>query len=86
MGTCCEMADSPDIEAAPDRSVLDMDDMGRRSGNNALTRVDKSDGLSTRYGWTSRVSLREVMDLAGSSLADGVLEREPWNLARMLST
>jgi hypothetical protein len=40
--------------------------------------VIKSAGPSTRYGWTSTVSLNDVMDLAGRSLAfdlEGRLER-----------
>jgi hypothetical protein len=85
-GIGCEMADIPEMDAGPDLNVLEAADKGLRSGNSAFTRESKSAGLMTKYGCTSTVSLKEVIDLAGRSLAAGTLDREPWNLAKMLST
>ncbi len=81
MAMGCEMADKPEMEAWPDR-MLEPAESGLFSGNRAFTKVSKSAGLMTKYGWTSTVSLKDVMDLAGSSLAAGTLDRAPWNLGR----
>jgi hypothetical protein len=76
----------PEMDAGPDLKLLEAADWGLFSGKMAFTRVTKSAGLMTKYGWTSMVSLKDVMDLAGKSLAAGALDRDPWNLARILST
>ena len=77
------IADIPEMEEAPDRKPLKCPsfptdaDAGRLSGKRALTMVIKSAGPSTRYGWTSTVSLNDVIDLAGRSFAfdlDGRLD------------
>jgi len=80
-----DVADVADItEDATDRMLLKCMsfakelETGRFSGKSAFTMVIKSEGPSTRYGWTSAVSRKEVMDLAGKSLAfdlDGRVER-----------
>ena len=65
--------EKPDKEDGVDRKPPNWDslmvdpEVGRLSGKRAFTMVTKSDGLMTRYGLTSAVSRREVMDLAGSS-------------------
>ena len=84
IGTCMETAFIPEIDEAPDLKPLKCSlarelDTGRLSGKRALTMVIRSEGPRTRYGWTSTVSLKEVIDLAGRSLAfdrDGRLERK----------
>jgi hypothetical protein len=84
MGIDIEIALIPEIEEAPDRKPLKWSfdkelETGRLSGKRAFTIVIRSDGPKTRYGWTSAVSLKEVMDLAGRSFAfglDGRLERK----------
>jgi hypothetical protein len=69
----------PEMEDADERnpwiSLEREPDNGRFSGNRALTMVTRSDGPRTRYGWTSTVSRREVMDLAGRSFALDLEER-----------
>jgi hypothetical protein len=73
-----EMDDAPDLR--PWKWSLDRElETGRRSGKSAFTMVIRSEGPRTRYGCTSTVSLKDVMDLAGSSFAverDGRLERK----------
>lgn len=74
----------PEIDDPPDRNPLKWSfdkelEAGRRSGKRAFIMVIRSEGPSTRYGCTSTVSLRDVMDLAGRSFAlglDGRLERK----------
>ena len=84
------MADIPEMEDAPDRkppkwpSFTELE-TGRLSGKRALTMVIKSAGPSTRYGWTSTVSLKEVIDLAGRSFAFDLEGRLDRNLAIMFS-
>jgi hypothetical protein len=79
IGIACVIVDNPETEEAEERIPVRPDslatelDKGRFSGNRAFTIVVKSDGPITRYGCTSAVSLSEVIDLAGSSLA---LDRE----------
>jgi hypothetical protein len=76
--------DIPDIEEADERNPLKWisltePETGRLSGKSAVTMVNKSDGLRTRYGCTSTVSLSDVIDRAGSSLAldlEGRFERK----------
>lgn len=83
-GTILDVAEIPEIDEAPERNPskwsLDNElETGRRSGKREFTMVIRSEGLRTRYGWTSTVSLKEVMDLAGKSLAldlDGRFERK----------
>jgi len=78
------MADIPEIEEAPDRKPLKCSlerelETGRFSGKRAFTMVTKSDGPITRYGCTSTVSLKDVIDRAGKSLAfdlEGRLDRK----------
>jgi hypothetical protein len=73
--------DIPDIEEAdearPVRRWLSLSmwlDDGRRSGKRALTKVTMSAGESTMNGWTSTVSLGDVMAFAGSKMGfEGVL-------------
>jgi hypothetical protein len=86
IGIGWDMADIPEMEPGPDLKLFEAADMGLLSGNKALTNVTRSAGLITRYGCTSTVSRRDVIDLAGKSLVVGTLDREPWNLDRMLST
>jgi hypothetical protein len=82
-GTDLDIADMPDTDEAPERnpSKWSFDnelETGRLSGKSALTIVNRSEGPRTRYGWTSTVSLNEVIDRAGKSLAfdlEGRLER-----------
>ena len=66
-----EAMENPDRDDVAERKPLKTEspdpDVGRLSGNTALTMVTKSAGLTTTYGRTSAVSLKEVMDLAGSS-------------------
>ena len=63
--------ENPDNEDVVERKPLKTEspdpDVGRLSGKTALTMVTKSAGLTTMYGRTSAVSLREAMDLAGRS-------------------
>lgn len=64
--------ENPDNEDVVERRPLKTEspepDVGRLSGKTALTMVTKSAGLTTMYGRTSAVSLKELMDLAGRSL------------------
>lgn len=74
------------MEDAPDRNPVKWSfdrelETGRLSlsGKRAFTIVIKSEGPRTRYGCTSAVSLKDVIDLAGRSFAlgrDGRLERK----------
>lgn len=71
--------DMPETDDAEERKPPRELDMGRLSGKRALTMVIKSEGPRTRYGCTSIVSLKEVIDLAGSNFAlvlDGLLVRK----------
>jgi hypothetical protein len=73
--------DIPDMEEAdearPVRRWLSLSiwlDDGRRSGKSALTKVTMSAGERTIKGWTSTVSLGDVMAFAGSKIGfEGVL-------------
>ena len=66
-----EAMENPDREDVVERKPLKTEspdpEVGRLSGNIALTMVTKSAGLTTMYGRTSAVSLNEVIDLAGRS-------------------
>lgn len=74
----------PEIDDAPDLNPVKWSrerepEAGRRSGKRAFTMVIRSEGPRTRYGWTSTVSRKDVIDLAGTSFAfglEGRLERK----------
>lgn len=86
-----EIEETPEIDKAEERrpciSLARELDIGRfsRSGKRALTMVTKSEGPRTRYGWTSTVSLKDVIDLAGRSFALPLDGRLDLNLAIMFS-
>jgi len=83
------ITDIPEIEDAEERSpcmsLARELETGRFSGKRALTIVTRSDGPRTRYGCTSTVSLKDVIDLAGRSFALDREGRLPLNLAMMFS-
>lgn len=66
-----EAMEKPERDEVAERKPLNTEspdpEVGRLSGKTALTMVTKSAGLTTMYGRTSAVSLKDVMDLAGRS-------------------
>ena len=71
---CLEAVDIPDIDDAPDlrplKWSLDRElEAGLLSGNSAFTIANRSAGPRTKYGWTSTVSLNDVIERAGRSFA-----------------